>query len=60
MKRLISFIVLTLVVAFTYAQMNVKCVGKATQVVHTGDTLFIFKNGIELQRILYQAERSNV
>ena len=51
MKRLISFIVLTLVVAFSYAQMNVKCVGKATQVVHTGDTLFIFKNGIELQTV---------
>lgn len=51
MKRLISLIVLTLVVAFSYAQMNVKCVGKATQVVHTGDTLFIFKNGIELQTV---------
>ena len=51
MKRLISFIVLTLVVAFSYAQMNIKCVGKATQVVHTGDTLFIFKNGIELQTV---------
>ena len=42
---------MTLVVAFTYAQMNVKCVGKATQVVYTGDTLFIFKNGIELQTV---------
>ena len=29
--------------------MNVVCVGKATQVVQSGDTLFIFKNGIELK-----------
>ena len=50
MKRLFSSIVLTLGVVAAYAlPMNVECVGKATQVINTGDTLFIFKGNIEMK-----------
>ena len=35
--------------AITYAQMNVECVGKATQVLNGEDTLFVFKGNIEMK-----------
>ena len=57
MKRLIYTVLLTLAVAYAHAlPMNVKCVGKATQVVNGGDTLFIFKDNIELQSLIGAAD----
>ena len=48
-KNLLT-ILLSCVAALTYANpMNVKCIGKATQVVNGGDTLFIFKEGIDIR-----------
>ncbi len=50
MKRLIYIVFLMLAVASAYAlPMNVECVGKATQVINGNDTLFIFKDNIELK-----------
>ena len=47
LKRVISILLLTLVVAVAYA-LPVECISKATQVENGNDTLFIFKENIEL------------
>ena len=44
---ILSFFIFHL--SLSHAQMNIECVGKATQVLNTGDTLFIFKGNIELK-----------
>lgn len=48
LKRFITIFLMTLAVS-TYAQMNIECVGKATQVVNKNDTLFFFASQIELR-----------
>ena len=49
-KRFVQIILLTLVVAHACAQMNIECVGKATQVINGNeDTLFIFQKGIDIK-----------
>ena len=50
--RLLGLIVLSLFTfhfSLSYAQMNIVCVGKATQRVNGNDTLFIFASDIELK-----------
>jgi hypothetical protein len=32
--------------------MNVACISKATQIIHSGDTLFIFKDNIEMKSLI--------
>ena len=50
MRRAFQILLLTLVAASAYPQaMNVVCTSKATQVVNSGDTLFIFKGSIDLK-----------
>lgn len=56
MIRGVYILLLTLVAAFTHAQINVECVSKATQRINGTDTLFIFKDNIELHSKIGKAD----
>ena len=56
MRRGVYIVLLTLVAALTHAQMHVECVSKATQRINGTDTLFIFKDNVELRSKIGNAD----